>query len=117
MCDQAEAMNILGEVYRSVSPILPIQDAYLYGSYARGDYRPSSDVDIMLVSPLSEEEIRRRRRQVSNIVGELCLNHDVLISVAVRSREQFLPKTLPYYRNVVAEGIRFHAPERQGEKS
>ena len=117
MCDQREALDILGEVYHAVSPVLPIQDAYLYGSYARGDFRPASDVDIMLVSPLPEPEIRRRRRQVSNIVGELCLRHDVLISVALRSQEQFHPQALPYYRNVVTEGIRYPILGRQGEKA
>ena len=107
MCDRLEAMRILGEVYHACSSVLPIQDAYLYGSYARGDYRKDSDVDIMLVTPLSEEEVRRRRRAVSNIVGELCLDHDVTISVAVRSRAQFRPHSLPYYQNVVREGIRY----------
>jgi len=107
MCDRLEAMRILGEVYHACSSVLPIQDAYLYGSYARGDYRSDSDVDIMLVSPLNEEEIRKRRRAVSNIVGELCLDHDVTISVALRSHSQFRPQSLPYYQNVVREGIRY----------
>ena len=107
MCDRTEAMNILQEVVHTCSAVLPIQDAYLYGSYARGDYRKDSDVDIMLISPLSEEEIRQRRRAVSNIVGELCLDHDVTISVALRSKAQFLPHSLPYYQNVVSEGIRY----------
>jgi len=61
----------------------------------------------MLVSPLNEEEIRKRRRAVSNIVGELCLDHDVTISVALRSHSQFRPQSLPYYQNVVREGIRY----------
>lgn len=109
MCDKNEALSILGEVYERCASVLPITDAYLYGSYARGDYRPYSDVDIMLVSTLPDREIRARNAQISSIVGDMCIDHDVTISVSVRSREQFRPQSLPYYRNIVTEGIRYNA--------
>ena len=109
MCDKNEALSILSEVYERCSPILPISDAYLYGSYARGDYHPYSDVDIMLVSSLPDREIKARNRQVSEIVGEMCIDHDVTISVSVRSKDQFRPQSLPYHRNIVTEGIRYNA--------
>ncbi len=109
MCDKNEALSILGEVYERCSPILPISDAYLYGSYARGDYRPYSDVDIMLISSLPDKEIRARNTQISEIVGDMCIDHDVTISVSVRSKEQFKPQSLPYHRNIVTEGIRYSA--------
>ena len=53
-----------------ISPILPFSDVYLYGSYARGDYRPYSYVDIMLISTLPEKEIRARNIFISSIVGD-----------------------------------------------
>ena len=109
MCDKNEALSILSEVYERCSPILPISDAYLYGSYARGDYRPYSDVDIMLISTLPEKEIRARNMQISSIVGDMCIDHDVTISVTVRSQEQFKRQALPYYQNIAAEGIRYKA--------
>ncbi len=31
----------------------------LYGSYARGDYRENSDVDIMILTQLQDEEIKK----------------------------------------------------------
>ena len=109
MCDKNEALSILSEVYERCSPVLPISDAYLYGSYARGDYRPSSDVDIMLISTLPEKEIRARNMLISSIVGDMCIDHDVTISVSVRSKDQFKPQSRPYHRNIVAEGIRYNA--------
>ena len=109
MCDQNETLSILGEVYERCSPILPISDAYLYGSYARGDYRPYSDVDIMVISSLPDKEIRARNTQISEIVGDMCIDHDVTISVSVRSKEQFKPQSLPYHINIVTEGIRYSA--------
>ena len=78
-------------------------------AHARGDYRPYSDVDIMLVTTLSDQEIPSRSWQVSEIVGDMCIDHDVTISVTIRSQEQFKPQSLPYYRNIVTDGIRYNA--------
>ena len=56
----------------------------VYGSYARGDYRDNSDVDIMILVKLSDEEIR-----------------------AIKNEEQYeyWVDTLPFYRNVRDEGV------------
>ena len=34
----------------------------VYGSYARGDYQKNSDVDVMILVDLTEEEIKKRER-------------------------------------------------------
>ena len=49
MCTQQQALQILGEVYDACKRRFgcPIDAAYLYGSYARGDYHSDSDVDIL----------------------------------------------------------------------
>ena len=107
MCDRQEAMVILSEVYDQCSAVLPLSDAYLYGSYARGDYDGESDVDIMLVSALPADAIWPKRRQISRIANAVSLDHDVTVSVCVRSREQFQPQWMPYYRNVINDGIRY----------
>lgn len=78
-------------------------------AHARGDYRPYSDVDIMLVTTLSDQEIPSGSWQESEIVGDMCIDHDVTISVTIRSQEQFKPQSLPYYRNIVTDGIRYNA--------
>ena len=49
MCTRNQAEEILHSVYHACSPIFGrIHDAYLYGSYARGDFNPESDIDILL---------------------------------------------------------------------
>ena len=111
MCDKREALLVFREVVDRCSAVVPIWNAYLYGSYARGDYGPYSDIDIMLITALSDTEIDARRWKVSEIVGDMCIDHDMTISVTVRSREQFKPQSLPYYRSIVAEGIRYRTGE------
>ncbi|MDO4468520.1 MAG: nucleotidyltransferase domain-containing protein [Bacillota bacterium] len=35
----------------------------MYGSYARGDYKENSDIDIMVLVKLSEAEIKKNRKR------------------------------------------------------
>lgn len=109
MCDKREALQILKEIYGRCTSIIPVTDAYLYGSYARGDYRPTSDVDIMVISPLSEEELHEHRWSFAHISSDVSMDHDVTVSLTVRAKDQFRPQTIPYHGNVVREGIRIGA--------
>ncbi len=111
MCDQNQAIDILNETYALGRAIFgpSIRDAYLYGSYARGDYHEESDVDILLTVDLSAEEISAMRRRIGSVASELSLKHDVTVSLTVKPLVQFLQYSdvLPYYRNVLREGIRY----------
>ena len=114
---QADAVAILNEVYAACSEIFPcgIHDAYLYGSYARGNYHDSSDVDIFLAVDLDWHEISDYRRQVSRAVSDLSLKHDVTVSVSVNPLAVFVQHPeLPYYQNVRREGIRHAGQGTEG---
>lgn len=110
MCTRKQAEEILHSVYHACRPIFGrIHDAYLYGSYARGDFTPESDVDILLTVDLGQAEIAKHRNDVAKVTSRLSLEHDITVSVTVKPLEQFrrYQTALPYYRNVVREGIRY----------
>lgn len=111
MCDQSQAIQILGEVRRACDPIFGtmLKDAYLYGSYARGDYHEESDIDILLAVNLDAERIAKYRNSVAAITSDLSLKHDITISVTIKPLEQFqkYANVLPFYKNVMKEGIRY----------
>ncbi len=111
MCNKNQAISILNEVYESCNPIFnnAIKDAFLYGSYARGDYHSESDVDILLTVDIPVEEISTRRNAVASITSELSLKNDVTVSVTVKPLEQFLrfADVQPFYKNVIKEGVRY----------
>lgn len=111
MCNQNQAIAILGEVYASCNPIFgnAIRDAYLYGSYARGDYHAESDIDILLTVDLTPDAITMLRNRIGTVTSDLSLKHDVTVSVTVKPLAQFLQyaHVLPYYKNVLREGIRY----------
>ena len=78
-----------------------VKKIILYGSYARGDYNENSDIDIMILTDLTNEEIIEYRELVSNIAFE------VMISPLVKNIEKFeyWLKALPFYMNVQREGV------------
>lgn len=111
MCDQNQAIVILGDVYGACNPVLDntIVDAYLYGSYARGDYHEESDIDILLTVNMDPSEIGKFRNRVGSITSDLSLKYDVTVSVTIKPYAQFkeYADVLPFYKNVLGEGIRY----------
>lgn len=111
MCTQNQAIGILKEVYAACNPILSnsINAAYLYGSYARGDYHSESDIDILITASMSSPDISKCRNAVAAVTSDLSLKHDITVSVTVKPLEQFeqYATILPYYKNVIKEGIKY----------
>lgn len=111
MCTQTQALNILSEVYNACNPIFnnTINDAFLYGSYARGDYHDESDVDILLTIDSDLQNFPKYRNAVASVTSRLSLEYDVTVSVTVHPLDQFVRyhNVLPYYKNVIKEGIQY----------
>ena len=113
MCNKAQALQILKEVYEACKPVFSdtLKEIYLYGSYARGDYHNESDIDILIVLDLEASEISAYRRTIAAIASDLSLKHDITISVTMKPVVQFrkYANVLPFYKNVIEEGIRYGA--------
>ena len=109
MCSKNESMNILKEVCVLSKDIYLIKDAYLYGSYARGDFNENSDIDILLTVDATADEISRRRFDIAKIASALSLKYDITVSVTVKPYVQFekYKSVLPFYINVISEGVRY----------
>ena len=76
----------------------------LYGSQARGDAGPHSDIDLLIVlrEPVRPgEEIARTSRDVA----EISLAHDAVIMSVFVSESDYLQRQGPFLRNVRREGI------------
>lgn len=79
----------------------------LYGSYARGDNNEYSDIDIMLLTSLTDKEIEQIENNIFEITFEFQMKYLVDISVVIKNEEQFnyWLGVLPFYNNVQREGI------------
>ena len=79
----------------------------LYGSYARGTYHDNSDVDIMVLVNMSEDEIRRIKNSIYDLAFEIEMNTGIDIAPIIKEKKQYeyWVDTLPFYRNVRDEGV------------
>lgn len=83
----------------------------VYGSYARGDYNELSDVDVMILVTLDENEIKKMTNSICDISFDYFMKYGIEISPIVKNVEHFeyWSDTLPFYRNVKDEGVRLNA--------
>lgn len=85
-----------------------LQSVILYGSYARGDFTEESDVDIMILLDLPDEEIKSYRHQLSEQTFDFNMDFDLDIKPIAKSKEHFMKwvENYPFYANVNREGVK-----------
>ena len=84
----------------------PVTDIVLYGSKARGDSDPESDIDLLVLTsrPLDDEE----QRMIWRDLHDISMRFDVLLSpltVEARSWREGVHSVLPIHTEVEREGV------------
>ena len=105
--------DIMHDFAKNVRKLLgdSLDSVIVYGSYARGDYSESSDIDVMLLVSLEDEEIKRIANQISDLAFDFMMKYGVDISPIITNTDHFnyWADNLPYYRNVRDEGVKLGA--------
>lgn len=113
MLANQEVKKIVEELCGSVASLFPKDkiEAILFGSYARGDAEPGSDIDVLILVDASRQDISARNWQVGDLAAELLLDYGIVVSPIVENRDYFnkYVDVLPFYRNVEREGVRLGA--------
>jgi len=77
-----------------------ISRVIVFGSYARGEAKNESDIDVLLI--VKDKKIER---EVIGMAVDVLLEHGEYISVKVLTEEEFeLLKNTGFVRNVIKEG-------------
>ena len=101
--------NQIQKFIKAVQKLLgkKLKKIILYGSYARGDFNKSSDVDIMILADLSFEEIENYRDQISDIAYDIELDTGIILSPIIKDVKTYNSrvKFVPFYKNVQKEGV------------
>ncbi|MCL2427018.1 MAG: nucleotidyltransferase domain-containing protein [Oscillospiraceae bacterium] len=86
-------------------------DVILYGSYARGDYQQSSDIDVMVLVNGDNNIAKNNKTKICNIACDIDskYNYEVYISAFVQNQNVFDSPTNLYYNNIRKDGISFYA--------
>ena len=84
-----------------------VRQIILYGSCARGDFRPDSDVDIMILADISDLELKAYAQQLSYMTYDFNMDHDTDIKPIAKSETHFKKWIVnyPFYSNVHKEGV------------
>lgn len=61
----------------------------VYGSYARGDFRENSDIDIMILVKMSDEEIRLVKNDIYDLAFEFEINTGIEFSPIIKNEDQY----------------------------
>jgi predicted nucleotidyltransferase len=97
--------HILQKIKKSVTATDPGATLILYGSYARGDFRDDSDIDILVLidkENVTYDDLKR----ISSPIYDIELDAGIIISPAIYTKKGWAShKVTPFYENVNREGI------------
>lgn len=107
----ANISNIIDEFVKGVNEILGdrVKKIILYGSYARGDYDKSSDIDIMILTDLNDNEILEYREKILDYAYDIEWNNnfDIVVSPLIKNIDKYNKRidVIPFYMNIQKEGV------------
>lgn len=104
--DRTEIKTVVDEYSEGLRKIFGDQlvSVLLYGSFARGEGREDSDIDIVCVlrPPFVYAEAIRKS---SVLTAKLSLKYDVVLSRVFVSEEDLKTRNLPLFMNIRREGV------------
>ena len=103
--------NIINDFVLETTKLLGkrLKIIYLYGSYARGDFRSDSDIDIMILTDAINEELEKISNEILYLKYDIeeKYNFDYYLSPLVKNINEFnyWLEALPFYMNIKNEGV------------
>lgn len=98
---------IIDKIKACINILAPDARIYLFGSQARGDARPDSDVDLLILLPDSYEgkDFVKKKLDISGHLYDLSLTLGIDISPLILVPKVFFMRKTPFTENVMKEGI------------
>lgn len=95
----AEIKQIIQELYQE-----QLDKIILFGSRARGDNRPDSDFDLLIILK-NDFNYSQEIEKTSHFISKISLKFDLVFSRIFATSDEFLNKNTPFFLNVRREGI------------
>lgn len=100
--------SILDKIKSTVTSVVAEAEIFLYGSQARGEAGPKSDVDLLILLPNSYEgmDFVKRKLDISGKLYDLSLALRIDISPLILVSKVFFARKTPFTINVLNDGVR-----------
>jgi predicted nucleotidyltransferase len=82
-------------------------ELYIFGSVARNDYEPDSDIDVLVLLPCEVDT--SVKEEVIDLAYDIELNYNVVFGIVVRSKRFWVSEeaaVLPFHQAVQKEALR-----------
>jgi predicted nucleotidyltransferase len=97
--------QIFEQIRQLKRQILPNEKVILFGSQARGDAKPDSDWDLLVLLNKDERNFEDYEKYASPF-DELGWDYGVVINAKLYTKAQWEQgKIFPFYRNVMRDGV------------
>lgn len=97
-----EAINVIRAFLESIRQDLPIEQAYLFGSYATGRSRDYSDIDLAIVTPVVNS---KTSLQINQEIFHRAMRYNLDLEPICFSPEEFEKEELPIVLDIKRNGI------------
>ena len=88
-----------------------LKEIILFGSCARGEFDNESDVDIMILLDVQNDEVKEEQEKLAPVIWNLDVKYeyDLLFAPIVKSSADFNHwlEAIPFYQKVRQEGLRY----------
>jgi len=88
MIQKTETKTIINQSVQRIKNNLHPEKIILFGSYAYGNPRHTSDIDILIVKDVKKNEIRKYRIMAKQTLRDIMLKNDIDIDVIIDSWER-----------------------------
>jgi len=84
----------------------PETEIYLFGSAARGEYGPASDIDLLILLPFNPDTAVEER--IFDLAYDVELEYGVVFGIIVYSKtfwDSDIARSMPLHKNIELEGV------------
>ncbi len=101
----ADQRDAIAACLRAMDAVLPLRAVYLFGSHARGEAQPGSDVDLCLVADGAESQLAASRRWREELLDVWPRPPFTLVPITPRRLEEKKAGGDFFFATVLKEGV------------